>query len=53
MPGAGVCRIENGRLIGNVSVSPANLPRSEGVGYIIANVAVHPDFQRQGFAHSF
>ncbi len=44
--------IENGRLIGNVSVSPANLPRSEGVGFIIANVAVHPDFQRQGLAHS-
>src|SRR5689334_12615255 len=44
--------IENGRLVGNVSVSPANLPRSEGVGFIVANVAVHPDYQRQGLAHS-
>jgi GNAT superfamily N-acetyltransferase len=44
--------IEDGRLVGNVSVSPANYPRSMGVGYIIANVSVHPDFRRHGLAHS-
>jgi ribosomal protein S18 acetylase RimI-like enzyme len=44
--------IENGRVIGNVSVSPSNMPRSDGLGFIIANVAVHPDYQRQGLAHS-
>ncbi len=44
--------IEDNRLVGNVSVSPANYPRSMGVGYIIANVAVHPDYRRHGLAHT-
>jgi len=44
--------IEEGRIVGNVSVSPANYPRSEGVGYLVANVAVHPDYRRQGIAQS-
>ncbi len=42
--------IEEGRLVGNVSVSPANYPRSMGTGFVIANVAVHPDFRRRGLA---
>lgn len=44
--------IEDGRLVGNVSVSPANTPRSLGTGFIIANVAVHPDFRRHGLAYA-
>ncbi len=44
--------IEDNRLIGNVSVSPANYPRGMGTGFIIANVAVHPDYRRHGLAHS-
>jgi ribosomal protein S18 acetylase RimI-like enzyme len=44
--------IEDNRLIGNVSVSPANYPRSMGSGFIVANVAVHPDYRRHGLAHT-
>lgn len=44
--------IEDGRLVGNVSVSPANYPHAMGKGFIIANVAVHPDYRRHGLAHS-
>ena len=43
---------EGTRLIGNVSVSPAEYPREMGKGYIIANVAVHPDFRRRGIARA-
>jgi ribosomal protein S18 acetylase RimI-like enzyme len=38
--------IEQGRLVGNVSVSPAGYEN----GWIIANVAVEPDFRRRGIA---
>lgn len=38
--------IDNDRLVGNVSVSPAGY----GKGYVIANVAVHPAFRRRGIA---
>ncbi len=44
--------IEDNRLVGNVSVSPANYPRSLGAGYVVANVAVHPDYRRHGLAHT-
>lgn len=37
---------EAGRLVGNVSISPAGY----GGGWVIANVAVHPDFRRRGIA---
>ena len=37
---------EAGRLVGNVSLSPAGY----GGGWVIANVAVHPDFRRHGIA---
>lgn len=37
---------EAGRLVGNVSLSPAGY----GSGWVIANVAVHPDFRRHGIA---
>ncbi len=42
--------MDDGRLIGNTTVTPANYPRSMGRGSIIANVAVHPDYRRQGLA---
>lgn len=42
--------IADGRLIGNVSVYPANWPADLGKTWIIANVAVHPDYQRRGIA---
>lgn len=37
---------EAGRLVGNVSLSPAGY----GSGWVIANVAVHPDYRRRGIA---
>jgi ribosomal protein S18 acetylase RimI-like enzyme len=41
---------EDGRIVGNVSVYPANWPSSFGTAYIIANVAVHPEFRGRGIA---
>ncbi len=46
----GYVYIANGRLVGNVSVYPSNLPPSLGITWIIANVAVHPDFRGRGIA---
>lgn len=40
----------NGRVVGNVSVYPANWPTGRDDAWIIANVGVHPDFQRRGIA---
>ncbi len=37
---------EQGRLVGNVSLAPAGHDR----GWIVANVAVYPEFRRQGIA---
>ena len=42
--------IEDGRLVGNVSVYPANWPAGLGPAWIIANVGVHPDYRRRGIA---
>lgn len=42
--------VENGKLVGNVSIYPTQWPRELGSGWIIANVAVHPDYRRQGIA---
>jgi ribosomal protein S18 acetylase RimI-like enzyme len=42
--------IADGRLVGNVSVYPANWPSDLGKAWIIANVAVHPEYQRRGIA---
>lgn len=49
--GLGYVWIEDGRLIGNVSIYPANWPAAAGDAWIIANVAVHPDFRGRGIAH--
>lgn len=42
--------IEQGRLVGNVSIYPANWPSGAGSAWIIANVGVHPEFQGRGIA---
>lgn len=42
--------IANGQLVGNVSIYPANYPASLGGAWIIANVAVHPDYRGRGIA---
>ena len=40
----------DGALVGNVSLYPAAFPKDMGDVWILANVAVHPDCQRQGIA---
>lgn len=42
--------IEDGRLVGNASIYPAGWPREMGNAWMIANVGVHPSFQRRGIA---
>lgn len=42
--------VAEGKLVGNVSVYPADWPSSLGRTWIIANVAVHPEYQRRGIA---
>lgn len=42
--------IQQGRLVGNVSIYPARWPGELGEGWIIANVCVHPDYRREGIA---
>lgn len=42
--------VEQDKLVGNVSIYPAKLPKSVGKGWIIANVGVHPSYQRRGIA---
>lgn len=42
--------IADGRLVANVSIYPANWPGTSGRVWVIANVGVHPDYQRQGIA---
>ncbi len=46
--GLGFVWIEDGRLVGNTSVYPANVPT--GPAWIIANVAVHPNYRGRGIA---
>jgi RimJ/RimL family protein N-acetyltransferase len=46
--GLGFVWIEDGKLVGNTSVYPTNLPT--GHAWIIANVAVHPDYRGRGIA---
>jgi ribosomal protein S18 acetylase RimI-like enzyme len=48
--GMGYVWIEDERLIGNVSIYPASLPPESGRAWIIANVAVHPDYRGRGIA---
>jgi GNAT superfamily N-acetyltransferase len=48
--GLGYVWMVDERLVGNVSIYPATAPYRPGEAWIIANVGVHPDFQRQGIA---
>lgn len=41
---------EDGKIVGNVSVYPANWPKPLGDTFIIANVGVHPDYRGRGIA---
>ena len=49
--GQGFVWLEDERIVGNVSVYPAGWHRSVGEAWLIANVSVHPDYQRRGIAH--
>jgi ribosomal protein S18 acetylase RimI-like enzyme len=42
--------IEDGKLVGNVSLYPAHWPSDLGRAWIVANVGVHPTYQRRGIA---
>jgi ribosomal protein S18 acetylase RimI-like enzyme len=48
--GLGYVSIQEGKLVGNVSIYPSNMSASEGQVWIIANVAVHPDYRGRGIA---
>jgi len=47
----GFIYIADGKLVGNVSIYPAGYPKDMGESWIIANVGVHPDYQRRGIAY--
>jgi predicted N-acetyltransferase YhbS len=46
----GFVYVLDGKLVGNVSVYPASYPGGFGEIWILANVGVHPDYQRRGIA---
>ncbi len=46
----GFVYIMDGKLVGNVSIYPASYPKALGETWILANVGVHPDYQRRGIA---
>jgi GNAT superfamily N-acetyltransferase len=48
--GQGYVWIEDGKLVGNSSIYPANWPRDLGEAWLIANVGTHPDYRRKGIA---
>ncbi len=48
--GLGYVWVEDGKLIGNVSIYPSNLPSHLPRSWVIANVAVHPDYRGRGIA---
>lgn len=50
--GLGFVWIEDGRLVGNTSIYPAQLPAGSPRSWIIANVAVHPDYRGRGIARA-
>jgi len=39
-----------GRVVGNVNIYPGGLHPDLGRGWLVANVAVHPDYRRRGIA---
>lgn len=48
--GMGHVFIQDSRLVGNVSVYPANWHHDLGIAWMIANVGVHPDYRGRGIA---
>lgn len=46
----GYVYVLDGQLVGNVSIYPADYPKDLGAAWILANVGVHPDYQRRGIA---
>ena len=48
----GFVYVMDGKLVGNVSIYPAQYPKAMGETWILANVAVHPGYRRRGIAHS-
>ncbi|MFZ4815961.1 MAG: GNAT family N-acetyltransferase [Phototrophicaceae bacterium] len=42
--------VADGKVVGNVSIFPADLPREFGKSWIIANVAVYAHYRRRGIA---
>ncbi|HEC23328.1 MAG TPA: GNAT family N-acetyltransferase [Chloroflexi bacterium] len=51
-PGRGYVWREQGRVVGNVSLYNAGQHPDLGAGWLIANVAVHPDYRRRGIAQA-
>lgn len=49
-PMAGFVWIEDGRLVGNLSIIPFTVSRQKY--FLIANVAVHPEYRRRGIARA-
>ena len=47
----GYVYVMDGKLVGNVSIYPANYPKDLGETWILANVGVHPEYQRRGIAN--
>ncbi|HOA23680.1 MAG: GNAT family N-acetyltransferase [Aggregatilineales bacterium] len=48
--GIGYVWRDQGRVVGNVSLYPGGVHPRLGRGWLIANVAVHPDYRRRGIA---
>ena len=46
----GYVYVLDGQLVGNVSIYPADYPKDLGDAWILANVGVHPNYQRRGIA---
>ena len=49
-PVKGYVWVEAGRIVGNINLIPARIQSQRA--YLIANVAVHPDFRRRGIART-
>lgn len=48
--GMGYVWVANGQIVGNVSIYAGSWPQDLGSAWIIANVGVHPDYQKRGIA---